>query len=284
MRLSVIMPARKELFMQKTIDAFLGSSELGYGVEILAVLDGPWMDEPTGDRRVKVIRLPEPLGMRGAINAGLAEASGDFVMKLDAHCAFDRGFDRKMVEVCAENWLVIPRRFSLDDISWTMSKRKPARDYHYLAFPMEKYGYSMTPQVWPKKFGPEIDDTMSFQGSCWLANREYFMSHVGLLDDRKKTYGSFAAEQLEVGLKYWLGGGEVKVNKRTWYAHLWKMPRHYATGEFAKKSNFHRNWRWAARHWMKNGEPNMIHPFSWLVEKFSPVPTWPEDREQWKPF
>jgi len=282
MRLSVIIPARKELFMQRTIDSFLAASELGYDVEIFAVLDGPWMDEPTGDRRIKVIRLPEPLGMRGAINAGLAEATGEYVMKLDAHCAFDQGFDRKMLESCADNWLVIPRRFSLDDIKWTMSKRKPARDYHYLAFPMQAYGYSMTPQVWAKKDGPEIDDTMSFQGSCWLANKEYFMGHVGMLDDSTRTYGSFAAEQLEVGLKYWLGGGEVKVNKTTWYAHLWKMPRHYATGDFAKKSNFNRNWRWAARHWVNDEEPNMAYPFSWLVDKFFPVPTWPEDREQWK--
>ena len=24
-------------------------------------------------------------------------------------------------------------------------------------------------------------------------------------------------------------------------------------------------------------EPNMIHKFEWLVDKFFPIPTWPED-------
>ena len=167
MRLSVIIPAKKEPFLQKTIDSFLESSELGYDVEIFAVLDGPWMKEPTGDRRVKVIRLPEPKGMRGAINAGLSEASGEFILKLDAHCAFDQGFDRKMIESYSDNQLLIPRRYSLDDINWCIKEHrmKWPHDYHYLTFPTSSYPL-MTPQGYIRRDGPEIDDTMTFQGSC----------------------------------------------------------------------------------------------------------------------
>lgn len=284
MKLSIIMPGRREPFMQKTIDSFLTVSELGDDVEIFAVLDGPTMTEPIGDKRLKVIRIREQ-GMRAAINAGLAAATGDFVMKLDAHCAFGGSFDKNMVENCPEDRLLIPRRFSLDDTNWNRNRIQPARDYHYLCFPaVSSYGYAMTPQKWGKKEDAIIDDTMSFQGSCWLANREYFMSRVGYLDDRKETYGSFAAEQLEIGLKYWLGGGEVKVNKDAWYAHLWKMPRHYDSGEFEKKGHrqFRKGWYWATKHWINNEEPGMIHPFSWLLEKFWPVPSWPEDRNLWR--
>jgi hypothetical protein len=36
---------------------------------------------------------------------------------------------------------------------------------------------------------------------------------------------------------------------------------------------------WSAEHWMNNREPGMIHTLEWLIEKFWPVPTWPED---WK--
>ncbi len=32
---------------------------------------------------------------------------------------------------------------------------------------------------------------------------------------------------------------------------------------------------------MKNEEPGMIHKIEWLVEKFWPVPTWPDD---WKDY
>ena len=285
MRLSVIIPAKKEPFLQKTIDSFLAASDLGCDVEVLAVLDGPWMKEPNSDKRVKVIRLPEPKGMRGAINAGLAEATGEFLMKLDAHCAFDQGFDKKMIESYSDDRLLIPRRYSLDDINWCIKahRMKWPHDYHYLTFPTPGYTL-MTPQGYIRNDRPEtIDDTMTFQGSCWLANRETFMRRVGFLDDREETYGSFAAEQLEVGLKYWLGGGEVKVIKTTWYAHLWKMPRHYATGEFeAKLLRFKNNWVWSTKHWTNNEEPNMIYPFNWLVERFWPIPGWPEDRNQWE--
>jgi len=32
---------------------------------------------------------------------------------------------------------------------------------------------------------------------------------------------------------------------------------------------------------MNNEEPGMTHKMEWLVEKFWPVPTWPEDRSKW---
>jgi hypothetical protein len=126
---------------------------------------------------------------------------------------------------------------------------------------------------------------MTFQGSCWFANKKYFKNRVGFLDDSNKTYGTFVDEPQEIGLKYWLGGGEIKVIKKTWYAHLFKRPRHYKQGLFARdykiNSDAVRARTWSAKHWMNNKEPNMIHPLSWLVEKFWPVPTWPEDTELW---
>ena len=249
MRLSVIMPGRKEPFMQRTIDSFLRASDLGHDLEIIPVLDGPWIRGLAKDSRVKPIRIMPAQGMRAAINAGLAVASGDSVMKLDAHCSFASGFDRAMVESCQDGRLVIPRRYALDDATWEPIKTNLPRDYHYLLYPANG---QMTIHNWETHVNPGMvmDDTMTFQGSCWVANREQFMQRVGFLDDREETYGSFAAEQLEVGLKYWLGGGEVKVNKATWYAHLWKMPRHYATGQYEKKLSWRENWRWAARQGM----------------------------------
>jgi len=278
-KLSVVIPGWHDPLMQRTIDTLLDTSELEGEIEVFAVVDGPWLKVPLKeDSRVKVIQFDKNRGMRAAINAGIEKATGQFLMKCDAHCCFEQGFARVMVENCAEDWLMIPRRYSLDDVNWTANKGKAPRDYHYLLYPVP--GLMMTPHDWPGN-GPEIDDTMSFQGSCWIANREQFMKRVGLLDDRKATYGSFAAEQLETGLKYWLGGGEVKVNKKTWYAHLWKMPRHYASGEFVKKTRYMFGWRWATKHWVGNEESGMVRPLAWLVEKFWAVPSWPEDRKLW---
>lgn len=288
--LSVVIPSYKDPFLQKTIDSLLENAQ--GEIEVIPVLDGYTPETPIkSDSRVKVIDLPANRGMRGAINAGLAKARGEYVMKCDSHCLFGQGFDKIMTENCAENWLMIPRRYSIDEINWQRHDKRPFRDYHYLTIPMRTKGYGicMSNQDWLQRGGErndpkyDIDDTMTFQGSCWLADKKHFMKRVGFLDDRQETYGPFGGEQLEVGLKYWLGGDEVKVIKKTWYAHLNKQPRHYKEGIFTRRyKNRQASGRtWAAKHWINNEEPGMIHPLSWLVEKFWPVPTWPEDRSLW---
>ena len=284
--LSIILPAHKEPFMNKTIDSLL-SNAVGE-IEIIPVIDGNPPDEPLRlDPRVKPVVLEEHKGMRGAINAGLAHASGEFVMKMDAHCLVALGFDKVLIEDCPPNWLTIPRRYSVNETTW--QRKSPVVDYHYLIFPGvsdPSYGYSFQVAAWPSKRVDqlEIDDTMIFQGSCWMANRQYFMEHVGFLDDRLETYGTFTQEQQEIGLKYWLGGGEIKINKKTWYAHLAKRSHHYNSGFFSrihKKDQYHiMGGVWGTKHWMNNEEPNMIHPFSWLIEKFWPVSSWPDNWQE----
>jgi len=286
MKLSIIVPAYREPFLNKTIDSLLKNAV--EEIEILPVLDCDIPYEPVMiDPRVKPINLGGNVGMRGAINAGLAKATGEYVMKIDAHCIVDLGFDKKLIDDCAENWLVVPRRFNLNDIKW--ERTRPINDYHYLVFPEVaplSYGYSFQVAGWPRKRIDklEIDDTMTFQGSCWLANRKYFMEHVGFLDDSLETYGTFAHEQQEIGLKYWLGGGAIKINKKTWYAHLFKKGRHYSSRKFSrkhKKDKYHISGNtWGTKHWMNNEEPNMVHSFSWYINKFWPIPTWPDNWQE----
>lgn len=288
---SIIIPAHREPFLQKTIDSLLESAQ--GEVEILSVLDGRSPEKPIRpDKRVNVVTLKKHMGMRAAINTGISQARGEFIMKCDAHCSFGAGFDRILSENCAEDWLVIPRRYSLDDARWRRDLKRPIRDYHYLTYPTPNgiYGITISNPEWNERTHQrtdpkyDIDDTMTFQGSCWMAKKDYFLKRVGFLDDRMGTYSPFGAEPLEIGLKYWLGGGQVKVIKKTWYAHLSKRKSHYQSGLFTKryKLNQARSRTWVSKHWMENAEPNMIHPFSWLIEKFWPVPTWPEDRKLWK--
>jgi len=282
--ISIIIPAYREPYLNKTIDSLLSNAE--GEIEIIPVIDNYTPDEPIReDPRVKPIYLSENKGMRGAMNEGMKVATGEFLMKIDAHCSIAKGFDKILTNDCKENWLMVPRRYSLNEITW--EEVAPTVDYHYLIFPEaadSSYGRSMQVASWRGKRNElEIDDIMTFQGSCWIANRKYFMEHVGFLDDSLETYGPFAQDQQEMGLKYWLGGGEVKVNKKTWYAHLFKKGRHYSAGRFSrkhKKDIYHvRGNTWGTKHWMNDEEPNMIHPFSWFVEKFWPIPTWPDN---WK--
>ena len=290
MKLSVIIPAYIEPYLQRTVDSLLENSDLGGDLEVFVVLDGPraGIRPVANDPRLKVLELGMHQGMRACFNAGLSFVSGKYIMKADAHCAFGPAFDRIMVEDCEENMVMVPRRYALDEATWGPDKKKMGRDYHYLNYPVpagDAYECSMTPHFWGVRGNSiVIDEIMTYQGSCWMADYEYFMRLAGPLDDHPSTYGPFWGEQLEVGLKYWLGGGRVVVNKAAWYAHLFKQPRHYDSGDFERedKGSCMINRHWSTRHWLHDLEPNMIHPFSWLVEKFWPVPTWPADRKEWK--
>jgi len=292
--LSIIIPSFKDPFLQKTIDSLIENAR--GDIEIIPILDGYPPEIPLKKNKiVRPIIFAKNLGMRGAINSGLKAAKGNYIMKCDSHCSFGPGFDKIMSENCRENWLLIPSRYSLDDESWSRRGGRAVANYHYLSFPADtdKYGVCLSPRDrWHKRESErkaskyDIDDTMTFQGSCWFANKKYFMKQVGFLDDRRQTYGPFADEPLEIGLKYWLGGGENKVIKKTWYAHLSKRLHHYRSGIFDRSYKVSpetaQNHTWSAKHWLNNKEPGMVHPFSWLVEKFWPVPTWPEDRLLWQ--
>jgi len=123
----------------------------------------------------------------------------------------------------------------------------------------------------------DIDINMSFQGSCWFMHKSHFtdflqgMSEVG--------YGTFTQEPQEVGMKTWLGGGQVMVNKKTWYAHLHKgktYGRMWRMGQ-TDKEQITAGHAYSARFWMTNAWDKRVRDIEWLIEKFSPVPTWGTD-------
>lgn len=259
---SVIIPVYKEPYLDKTI-ASIHENAVGE-IEVIAVSD---------DGR----------GMRGTINEGLRQAKGDYIIKVDAHCIFAKGFDQELLKGFQDNWLVVPRRYVLDENSWQIKRHVIHYDYHYLAFPYErsKWGSTLIPLGYQKD-GPEIDDTMSFQGSFWMAKRSFFDKIVGKLDD--VNYSGFGGEQLEVGLKYWLNGGEVKVNKNTWYAHMGKRRAFHlrifrSNYNLKRKRETLRSTEIITKSFINNEIPGLSRSFEWLVEKFWPIPNWPDN---WK--
>lgn len=286
--LSVIIPSRNERFLNNTIQSILDNA-VG-NIEIVASIDENWPEPVIEDKRITYIRQGRPLGMRAGINACASVAKGKFLMKTDAHCMFGPGFDRVLSENCDDNWVVIPRRKRLDAENWQiMDVGKPDIDYHYLCFPErgKEHDWGMHGVMWQdravERTDPkyDIDDTMSFQGSSWFMNRKWFTDFIGYLNE--DFYGTWAQEPTEIGLKTWLGGGRIVTNKKTWYAHLHKGPKYgkMYRHTMADEQDIIDKHNLAAKHWMEGGEPGMIHPIGWLVEKFWPVPTWPEDRSKW---
>jgi len=289
MTLSIILPAYVEPYMNKTITSLLDNA-VGE-VEIIPVFDGRMPDEPVVvDPRVQPIYLEQHVGMRGCINAGILKAQGEFIMKCDAHCIFAPGFDKILLENMRDNWVMVPRLYVLDEQNWERNITRPPVDYHMVTFPgtldSETQGITFHVISWERRGREEyeIDDTLVIQGSCWLANKKYFMEHVGFLNDSPDGYGSFIQEQQEICFKYWLSGGEVKVNKKTWYAHLSKRRHHYSNRFFSRRHKKDLEWIngniWGTNRWINDLEPNMQHSFKWLIDKFFPIPTWALDWEK----
>ena len=141
--LSIIIPAYYEPFLDKTINSIFES--VTEDIEIIVVLDG-WKPEQL-DKRVKVIEFNEHRGMRTAINEGIKQAQGKFILKSDAHCLYAQGFDEILTKDCQESWLMVPRRYVLNEVNWEIKRETVFYDYHYLTFPNgeTKWGYALIP-------------------------------------------------------------------------------------------------------------------------------------------
>ena len=211
--LSVIIPARNEPFLEQTVRDILQKARKP--IEIIVILDGYWPKTIIDDPKVHYIHFTTPRGMRGSINAGVALAKGEYLMKSDAHCLYDEGFDEKLLEHIKPNWIVIPRRYALDVSKWEIEKRTDDK------YPIDEMILNETLQGIPTT--TRKDNTMmpteSFQGSCWFMSKAYF-HELKLMDE--KTYGSFWQEAQEMALKCEKNGGKVMRNTYTWYAHWHK--------------------------------------------------------------
>lgn len=222
---SIIIPSRNERYLDKTILDL--QKKLKGKYEIIVTLDGAWAEPVEG---VRYIYNKESRGMRTAINQAVAQATGEYIMKIDAHCMVDQGLDEKLKAVHQDNWVQVPRRKRYDPESWKLTDiDKPDIDYMFVGS-----GYRGHKDN-EKNRDPElkkilIDDIEVFQGSCYFMTRELFNT-LGLLDD--VNFGKMGSEALEIALKCRHFGGRVVVNKTTWYAHAHISPR-YAGGSLER--------------------------------------------------
>jgi len=332
MDLSILIPSRNEMFLSQTIKNILENIEAD--TEIVVTLDGNWSDPPIlQHERLNVIYVPEAIGQRAGTNLAAKLAKGKYLMKVDAHCAFDKGFDRKMIEAfkkvddnvtmvpvmknlwafdwkcykCGSRWYqgpapkrcmrqergVVPNE-ACDEtenfkrrITWQVeakrgesaqrnwkSRHSPSsKSYCFDSEPHFQYfGDYTRREEYLKQVETGFTETMSLQGSCWMLSKEKYAQFA----EGRDELGSWGNEGLEIACKTWLSGGKCLVNHSTWYAHLFRtqsdfsFPYPQADVRSTKKRVwelfFDNNWKY------------QIHPVSWLIEKFSPVPGWDAEK------
>ena len=309
--LSILIPARNEMFLAHTIEDILTNIEAD--TEVIAVLDGQWADPPIPQHeRVNVIYVPKSIGQRAATNLACKLSKAKYVMKCDAHCSFDKGFDRKMIEafkLAGDHVTMTPTMRNLWAFSWKcyscgwkkyqgptpqkcddcgdtehikrkimwVGKEKPqSNSYCFDVEPHFQYfnEYTKRPEYRKDLEDTGLTETMSLQGSCWMLTRDKYRE-LNVCDE---NFGSWGSQGIEVAVKTWLSGGQVLVNHNTWYAHMFRtqggdfgFPYPISSKDQDKAKQF------AKDLFFNNNWDKQIQPLSWLVEKFWPVKGWSEE-------
>jgi glycosyltransferase involved in cell wall biosynthesis len=297
--LSILIPARNEMFLAKTIENIL--ENIQGDTEIIAVMDGYWADPLIPQHeRVTIVHNPQAIGQRASTNVAAKLSTAKYVMKCDAHCSFDGGFDIKMIAEMHDDWTMVPLMKNLHAFDWVCPGghrryqgpsgpclecgKETTRDILWQAKPSPNsvsYCFDSTPHF--QYFGdyakrPEgkgdITETMSLQGSCWMLTRDKYWE-LGVCDE---SFGIWGSQGIEVAVKTWLSGGSVIVNKKTWYAHMFRtqggdfgFPYPISGSDQEKAKSTARNL------FFNDNWDKQVRPLSWLVERFWPVKGWTEE-------
>ena len=280
-KVTLAIPSRNERFLHATITDVLAKAR--GDIAVVAVLDGYDIpaEEVIEDPRLSYVRLLTTTytQKRHGINQVVAQATGPFVMALDAHCMVAEGFDVVLADTYEPDSVMIPRRHRLDAENWCLQVQaddRPPIDYEHFMFPLKfdppgLHGFRWDERTHERAHIP-IDETMEFQGSCWFMSKAHFERSGFMQID---GYSGWGQEAEEIGLTTWHKGGRVLTNKLTWYAHLHKGPK-YGRGYHMSRDSIHACNRFSFNHWVHEERKFFVK----YIEKFWPVPGWPADWER----
>ena len=291
--LSVIIPARNEMFLSKTIEDVLANKE--GNTEVIAILDGEWVTPEINDHPdLTLIHHSKPVGQRSAQNQGARLSQAKYLMKLDGHCSVDKGFDVKMMAEMQPDWTMIPVMRNLHAFDWvcpdghrryqspsgvcTTCGKETKREIMWIAktnpqstaYYFDNTLHFQYHQGYKTYQHGDIVETMSAQGSCFMLTRDKYFE-LNICDE---TWGSWGNQGTEVALKTWLSGGRLVVNKKTWYAHMFRTQG----GDFSfpypmKESDVEKARQKSREIFLNDKWDKAKRPLSWLIDKFEP-PTW----------
>lgn len=355
---SVIIPARNEMWLLRTVESIRAA--IRGDTEIVVVIDGEEAEPRVPDDwgpgpDVRVLRVPEPIGQRQAINLAARASIAKYLLKTDAHSILDEGFDVKLAADCEPDWTVIPTMYNLHgwdlvckgcgrrfynrgiqrpcpqcgsaqydrEVIWQPNRRRKT-DWMWFRSPLCKdrpmrvqyWGQSAVVctacghrhdahpdggtcdqcgakafiksgrefeteyglfRKWSKQQGP-IADVMTGQGACWFLERDRFWA-LGGLDE---GHGSWGQMGVEMACKAWLSGGRQVVNRKTWFAHLFRCGDGDSFPYKQHASDQEKARRYSIDFWTSGRWPLQVHPLEWLAEKFRPVPTWDTEDQRSK--
>lgn len=284
--------------------------------EVIAILDGydaGWPPQPLPvSPRLTVVQHRASIGQRAACNEGARISKAKWICKVDAHCAVDKDFDLKMKKHCDYLTTLIGVQYNLHAFSWACKKckheayqgPKPAhcakcRSRYLKIVPKwlprgwkERNGVfegrpkttawrfdsQLSFQYWgefqdrPEGLQRPLSPTMSCLGACWMLHRERYWE----LGGSDELMGSWGNQGVEWAAKSWLSGGRMMVNHDTWFAHLFRTQPQFGfpyPNPGKDKAVARSKELWSNGAW-----PKAKYPLSWLIDKFAPVPDFPNEK------
>ncbi len=292
MSLSILIPARNEESLQRTIDDIFLHAE--GDTEVLVALDN-W-DNPPEIRVSRGTVITTKAGQRGATNALARLSTKKYVMKLDAHCSMSQGFDVKMMEDMEDNVTMIPALGNLHVYDWVCSEKhrhfqgkydvcgqcgdtnlrkesvwqiipKPIRSNHV-------FDTNLHFQYAEQDAEGMVVESMSIQGSCFMATREKYFE-LNLCDE---AFGSWGQQGVEVACKTWLSGGRVLSTKKAYYGHQFRETEGFPYQNNA--DDILATQRKSRGIFLGNRWEKQTKPIQWLIEKFNYPHDWTPQKVQ----
>lgn len=162
--LSILIPARSEWYYNLDLLGHTVTNVLentSDRCEIVTVLDGQWSLNPLlSHPRLTVIHHNKSIGQRAATNEAARVATGEWVCKLDAHCAVDKDFDVKLIEGMEDDWTVVAGQYNLQAFQWKCKRCGWLKDQSPKPTKCEKCGsqYIKLIPLWFPRDGRENSD------------------------------------------------------------------------------------------------------------------------------
>ena len=309
--LSILIPARNEELLAETVSGILKNKR--GKTEVLVGLDGQWADPTLEDHEdVKIVYYGKSIGQRAMTNQLCKLSKAKYVMKIDAHCALDEGFDVKLMANMEDNWTVIPALYNLHGFDWKCNK---CGNRWYQGAQPKHCQLSGTDGNKPEHINPNCDSTdfekvivfkprmsrrsefyrfdttMHFQYHSARKKHEDVKGEIAetmsaqgscfMLTREKywelnicdEKFGSWGQQGVEVALKTWLSGGRLVTNKNTWYSHMFRTQPGFGFPYPISGKQVDQARKLSRELFVENTWEKQVYPMSWLLDKFD----WPED-------
>lgn len=317
--LSVIITSRNEEFLSRTVEGVLNSRDGSVKTNVIVFCDGNWPSPSINDHPDVIIAYKnKSVGQRAGLNEAIRLSTAEFVMKLDAHCILDKGFDKVLVEdgrKLGKNVTQIPRMYNLHAFDWKCNKcgnrwyQSPKPTHCMLPGEKRQENKNCDSQdfervmVWKPRFNRKsdhyrFDKDLHFQYWGSLGKRPGFegdisetMSLLGacFFMDREfywkiggsdEEHGSWGQQGTEISCKTWLSGGRLVTNKKTWFSHLFRTQGDGFGFPYPQSgSQINHARKYSQDLWKNNKWEGQTRDFQWIIDKFSPIPGWHDDEK-----